>query len=193
MIAVLTVDGEAPIAALEPAGHAFVAEVPAAIALHEVAADRAHVAELRRRGISERERHDREQLRELRGGLEVRERRERADAHALALLARPAAQAFDAGEIDELLGPRYAVTHERDEVGPARERDRPVLQQLERLAERLGSCIRKLAHADGPMFWLIALPPWRAPRAHGRASSACDARARRSRWRSRSRSRRPSG
>jgi len=60
VVAVLAIDGEAALPALEPALHALIAEVPAAIALQEVAADRSHVPDLRRRRVAQRFGNDRQ-------------------------------------------------------------------------------------------------------------------------------------
>ena len=47
VVLVFAVQGEAALAALEQTGDMLVAEIPAAVALAQVAAERAHVADLR--------------------------------------------------------------------------------------------------------------------------------------------------
>ena len=59
VIAVLAVEGEALVAALEQAVDVLVAEVPAAVALAQVAAERAHVADLRPADLAGRRRQRR--------------------------------------------------------------------------------------------------------------------------------------
>src|SRR5207247_3564664 len=89
VIAVLAIDGEAAGPTLEPARRAFVAEVPAPIALQQVSADRAHRAELHGGRIAERLAEDRHRLGERLIRLELDERRERADAQTASLRVRP--------------------------------------------------------------------------------------------------------
>src|SRR5437016_6323577 len=54
VVAVFAVDGEALLAALEQAVDMLVAEVPAAVALAEIAAERAHVSDLRAADVAGR-------------------------------------------------------------------------------------------------------------------------------------------
>ena len=60
VVAVLAVQGEALVAALEQAVDVLVAEVPAAVALAQVAAERAHVADLRPADLAGRRRQRRD-------------------------------------------------------------------------------------------------------------------------------------
>src|SRR2546428_7066698 len=60
---------------------------------------------------------------------------------------RPAAQTFDAGEIDERGRPGQTVLHEPEEIGAARKGGRPVAQKTQRVAERARSRVRKGVHA----------------------------------------------
>src|SRR5207253_1079515 len=59
VVAVLAVQGEAPVSALEQAVRVLVAEIPAAVALAQVASDRAHVADLRAGDLARRRRQRR--------------------------------------------------------------------------------------------------------------------------------------
>src|SRR5688500_4286719 len=61
VILVLALDGEAGLAALEEAVGVLVGEIPAAIALARVAAERAHVADLRSADLAGRGREGREE------------------------------------------------------------------------------------------------------------------------------------
>src|SRR4029077_13325736 len=84
VVAILTVDRETAVAALEPADRSLVAEIPAPVALQEGPAERAPGAQLHRRRVSHRLAEDRHGLRERVARLELDERRERADAKAAA-------------------------------------------------------------------------------------------------------------
>src|SRR5688572_29993837 len=59
---------------------------------------------------------------------------------------RPATEALDAGQVDKCVGRREAVPDQTDEIGAARDGDRPVLQELQRLAERARLRVREEAH-----------------------------------------------
>src|SRR3989442_10512821 len=103
MLAVLALLRVAAVTPMQPAW-VLQSPVPAAGRLQQVAADRAHVAELRRRGEPARLA---QRVRDLRVGLELRERRARADAV-------PVDAARDQrADVDELLRLEDAVAEQR--------------------------------------------------------------------------------
>ena len=119
----------AAVAAVQPARE-LEPPVPAARRLEEVPADRAHRAQLRRRReparLAQRVRH-------LRVGLELGERRARADPRAVdRRAARRPRGATSVSACDE------PVAHQRDELRPAGERDRAVPERRGRLLGGLG-------------------------------------------------------
>src|SRR6516225_2349564 len=83
VVAVFAVEGIAAFAALEQAIGVLVAEVPAAIALAKVAAQRRHVADLRAGDLACRSRKGREMLPQYGVGGDVGELDARADRHGL--------------------------------------------------------------------------------------------------------------
>src|SRR5712692_4367779 len=147
---VLALHREAFRSALEPAHRRLVAEVPAPVPLQQVAADGPHRAELERRGVAQRLAQDRHSARERLGGLELDERRERADAQTLSLFAGPATQALDAGEIDEELRLLEPVLHEPEEVRAAGERGRAVPQQAQPVGQRARADVRERVQSRTP-------------------------------------------
>src|SRR5207247_9304791 len=136
--------------ALQPARRRLVAEVPAAVALQEVAADRPHRPQLQRRRVAERFAEDRHRAMELLRLLELDERRERADAQALPLRSRPATQALDAGEVDEELGPGEPVLHEPEEIGAPGERRGPAAQQAQAVRQGARPDVRERVQSRIP-------------------------------------------
>ena len=114
VLAVHSRAGEAAVAAMEPTG-VLEPPVPAARRLEEVAADRAHRAELRRRrepaGLAQR-------VRDLRVRFELAERRPCPDSRAV----DPPRD--DGSDIDERRRVDDAIAEERHELGPSRERRR---------------------------------------------------------------------
>ena len=112
VLAVLARLRVAAVAAVEEAGKVE-APVPAPRRLQQVAADRAHVAELGRGGEPARLA---ERRRDLRVDLELGERRAGADRAT----RDPARQ--HARDVDEPVGRDEAFLQERDELGAARER-----------------------------------------------------------------------
>src|SRR5213082_201276 len=143
VVAILTVDGEAAAAALEPADRALVAEIPAPIPLQQVPADGAHRAQLHRRRVRQRLAQDRHGLRECIARLELDEGGERADAETPTFPVRPTPQALDVGEVDERGRTGETVLHEADEVRASGERNRAVAQHPERFGERARARIRE--------------------------------------------------
>src|SRR5512141_2116235 len=121
VLAVLAVARVAAVTAVEAA---VVAEppVPAPRRLEEVAAERAHVAELRRRRKPARLA---QRVRNPRLDLELAERRPRADHPA-----RDAAR-HDATHVDERLRAQQPVLQERHDLRPAVEEDPPYRRYCE--------------------------------------------------------------
>src|SRR5205823_1453279 len=101
---------------------------------------------------------------------ELDQRGERADPKTAALRMRPAAQTFDAGEVDERVGPREPVLHEAEKIGSASERHRAVAQHAQRLRERARPSVGERIHERAP-----AIASASSTRA--RVSGACRTRA----------------
>jgi hypothetical protein len=140
------VHGEAADAALQPAGVGLVAEVRAAVALQEVPADGPHRAQLHGRRGAQGLGHDGQERGELRRGLELDERYERADAQPAALRARPPVQRLDAADVHDPLRRGDPGLHQAEEVGPAGEHGRATPGERERLAERGGLGVGERPH-----------------------------------------------
>ena len=104
-----------------------VAKIGAARALHEVAADGRHVAQLRRRPRQQRLRQHRQARTDSRVVGDVAVSRQRADADRLRrrdLLDRRRAR--QSGQIDQARGRLDPQLHEVDQRGPAADERRPV-------------------------------------------------------------------
>ncbi len=119
--------GKAAVAAVEPAG-VLEPPVPAARRLEEVAADRAHRADLGRRrepaGLAE-------SVGDLRVGLELLESRPGADS-------RPVDPSWDDGaDVHDRVRGDDPVAEHRHEVGPAGERNRSVVERRPCRLERI--------------------------------------------------------
>src|SRR5579884_2277899 len=103
MVGVLAGDGEAEVAALLVAVELGVAEVPAARALVDVAADGADLADVGRGNGAGRLRQGGVVLPDRRGGLDRRQRRQGADCQPLGWLELDPVAIRDGADIDERL------------------------------------------------------------------------------------------
>ena len=108
--------GNAAIAGARP-----VLEIGAAVALHQVAAERGGIAQLRRCAGKQRFGHRRKGARKAGVIGEIGIAHQRADAHRPILQPVDTVEAGQAGNIDEPFRPRDADLHQVDEIGAAGE------------------------------------------------------------------------
>ena len=153
VVLVLALDGEAPRAALLQAVELLVAEIPAARPLHDVAADGAHVPNLRRADFIRRGGQRREQLSCRRVLGEIGELDGRADPEP-AVAGRN--RRIEVLEIDDPLGRDDVVLHQAEEVHAAGHRQEAATLGRER-GDRL-FLVRGIDVGEGFQF----VPPARS-------------------------------